>query len=809
MITGEIHPTGQQQAVIDACVSGAGLVIEAGAGTGKTSTLRMAAAAMPGRSGLYVAYNRVTAESARRIFPSEVRCVTAHALAFSAVGRQFERRLPPRGRRMPAWAVASMLGIGEPLRLGSSLLLTPAHQARIAMGTVERFCYSADMFLSARHVPPVNGIDAASFAELTWRIIPYAERAWRDLTLPDGRLPFRHDHYLKIWQLTRPRIAAGYIMFDEAQDANPVTAAIIQAQHEVQQIAVGDSCQAIYGWRGAVDALATWPAEQRLQLSHSFRFGPAVAAEANKWLRRLGAQFQLSGTPRIDSVVGTVAQPHAILCRTNAEALQQARWALDAGRRVRLAGDGGDIRQLARAALELQATGHTSNPELAAFRSWHAVQQFVHTDAAGADLAANVRLIDKWGATAVLNLVTQLSRVERAELTVSTAHRAKGLEWGRVLVASDFSDRRSSRSPPRAEAMLAYVAVTRARHELDTSGLPDARATTSSTDRKEIAMNTTRTDTNDLATSDGKPFEARPYQGGRAQAESGSRIIENDFDAWTVAFTQPDATMTAEHPRVVQLNQAWRAVSRHGLGDDPGAAGVRYRILAHAAASLAETATENGQEIEAKALSHLADHAGKHAARLRATADDMYLRSRLSGPYEGGRAQASAGSRIIDMDYRAWADTAAASQAATDPRTSEPARRVRHAWEEASRRGLADGPGPAAERYQLIADAAGALAAALPVELPSSGLGELLQLAGHARKHAIRLGATGNAQAAASSGESVRSEPYRDLPADVAAVAAQAHTGQEPVNGHRDGKQHASEHDVRTFRQKGAARERD
>ena len=495
MITGEIRPTGQQQAVIDACVSGAHLVIEAGAGTGKTSTLQLAAATMPGRTGLYVAYNRVTADSARRSFPPAVRCVTAHALAFGAIGWQFERRLPPRSGRMPAWAVANMLGIGEPLRLGPALLLTPAHQARIAMGTVERFCYSADAALSARHVPQVNGVDAASFAELTWRIIPHAQRAWYDLTLPGGRLPFRHDHYLKMWQLTQPRIATDYIMFDEAQDANPVTAAIIQSQHEIQQIAVGDSCQAIYGWRGAVDALATWPADQRLHLSHSFRFGPAVAAEANQWLRCLGAQFQLSGTPRINSLVGAVADPNAILCRTNAEALEQARAALEAGRHVRLAGDGGDIRQLAHAALELQAAGHTSNPELAAFRSWHAVRQFTRTDATGADLAASVRLIDKWGAAAVLDLVTRLSRAERAELTVSTAHRAKGLEWGRVLVAPDFRDRRTSGSVPQADAMLAYVAVTRARNELDTSGLPAAPAMASGTVRKE---NTMRIEADDL-----------------------------------------------------------------------------------------------------------------------------------------------------------------------------------------------------------------------------------------------------------------------------------------------------------------------
>ena len=57
---------------------------------------------------------------------------------------------------------------------------------------------------------------------------------------------------------------------------------------------------------------------------------------------------------------------------------------------------------------------------------------------------------------------------EAAELVVSTAHKAKGLEWPRVRVAGDFwepTDPKSGRPLPiaRDEAMLAYVAVTRPR----------------------------------------------------------------------------------------------------------------------------------------------------------------------------------------------------------------------------------------------------------------------------------------------------------------------------------------------------------
>ena len=159
----------------------------------------------------------------------------------------------------------------------------PAHHAgapaRIVLGTVERFCYSADEQIGGAHVPPVNGVDPASFAELTWRIVPWAERAWHDIRAIGGALPFRHDHYLKLWQLTRPRIDADYLMFDEAQDANPVIVAVVQghgsAEDRGRRLLPGHLRVARRGRRAGDLARS-----MRLHLSQSFRFGPAVADEA-------------------------------------------------------------------------------------------------------------------------------------------------------------------------------------------------------------------------------------------------------------------------------------------------------------------------------------------------------------------------------------------------------------------------------------------------------------------------------------------------------------------------------------------------
>jgi len=57
-----------------------------------------------------------------------------------------------------------------------------------------------------------------------------------------------------------------------------------------------------------------------------------------------------------------------------------------------------------------------------------------------------------------------------AQITVSTVHKAKGLEWPRVSMSSDFNQlvelEQAKPVIDLAEAYIMYVAVTRARKEL-------------------------------------------------------------------------------------------------------------------------------------------------------------------------------------------------------------------------------------------------------------------------------------------------------------------------------------------------------
>jgi len=75
--------------------------------------------------------------------------------------------------------------------------------------------------------------------------------------------------------------------------------------------------------RGAVDFLSRVQADHRTRLSQSFRFGQAVADEANVWLARFGTGMRITGDPSRSSSVGTAAAADAVLCRSNGQAVQE------------------------------------------------------------------------------------------------------------------------------------------------------------------------------------------------------------------------------------------------------------------------------------------------------------------------------------------------------------------------------------------------------------------------------------------------------------------------------------------------------
>lgn len=470
----EFTPTDEQVAALDAYATGGTMVIEAGAGTGKTSTLKLLAKDDPNRRGVYIAYNKAIADEAAADFPATVQCRTAHSLAFRAKGKLYADRL--KSSRVPGKVQAQILGIAR--GMGDDVtFLSSTKLARIVAETVTRFCYSADDEIWERHVPKVAGTEEwhDSLADY---IRPLAIQAWADAQNPNGRLPFKHDYYLKMWALDNPVLDCDYVLLDEAQDANPVIAQIVEAQTHAQRILVGDRCQSIYGWRGAVDAMSDFDADHRLVLSQSFRFGPKIAEEANKWLGLLDAPLRLSGYDSLSSTIEPMVDlPHgaAVLCRTNAGVLSTAMQAQSEGKRAAIVGGADPIKRYAEAAIDLQSGRSTWHPELCAFKTWGAVQEYVNEDDDAGSLKVIVKMIDSHGPERIIQVAGACATEHDADVIASTSHKAKGREWDYVQIASDFQPQKNEederKTPSRPEMMLAYVAVTRAKVKLDNLGL--------------------------------------------------------------------------------------------------------------------------------------------------------------------------------------------------------------------------------------------------------------------------------------------------------------------------------------------------
>lgn len=471
-----MKPNLEQAVIIDSFEQGDNSVITAGAGTGKSTVLKMCANEVPRWQGGYIVYNAAMAKQAKASMPRHVKCGTAHSFAFGSVGKLYKESGRLDSPRQSGKQQASILKIRDSFKLAKEVYLGPDGVARVAMETVQRFCQTADKEITVDHVPWVEGIeDYEVYAALKESAVKYAKKAWDDLQLVrGGKLKFLHDHYLKIWALGDPVLPYDYIAVDEAQDSNGVIIGVVLSQ-DCQQIAVGDENQALYEWRGAQNAMATWPSDVRLKLTQSYRFGPAVAEEANKWLEVLGSDLRIKGFDAIDSTVGTRIEefkPDAVLCRTNAQAVAEAVAAQDQGVAVALVGGTREIEWFTRDAAKLQAGIKVEHPDLMAFENWGAVQTYVEKDKAGADLRVKVKLIDEYGAQKVLDICSKTVPEDRAELVVSTAHKAKGLEWNSVRIAPDFPVPKSAdENPSRPDCMLAYVAVTRAKYGLDNDGL--------------------------------------------------------------------------------------------------------------------------------------------------------------------------------------------------------------------------------------------------------------------------------------------------------------------------------------------------
>lgn len=313
------------------------LIIDALAGTGKTSTLIELIKILPQASALVLAFNRPIAdEMAGKLPPIPrnriVHVKTLHAAGLWILNQHFPRLVLDKNASEELISEACSGGVSMRVRAVALKLLRLAKDFQYARELDADFAF---------HL----GSDFALFDKLEsgqemQRCIEIVQRAYTaslDLTkrktidFPDmGWLPLVLD--------LQPPSRYRAILLDEAQDVNPNQLEMVERLLVPggRIIAAGDLNQQIYGWRGAVGD-AVWARlrdhhkASSLPLTTTWRCDRAIVAEANQLVPGLRARPDagdglVSSMPEADfhNVVDTIDGSVFVLSRTNAELLRVA-----------------------------------------------------------------------------------------------------------------------------------------------------------------------------------------------------------------------------------------------------------------------------------------------------------------------------------------------------------------------------------------------------------------------------------------------------------------------------------------------------
>lgn len=308
--------------------------------------------------------------------------------------------------------------------------------------------------------------------------------------------PISHDAYLKLWSMRSPNLPGDVILHDESQDMNPVVLRILREQSLKKNqglVIVGDSNQAIYGWRGAVNSmeLLKQMADKRYTLTTSFRYGQSIADNASRVLRLLknedvrlvGAGPTTASIPRI-----------AYLARKNSSLISMAIRKMKerpeikfnfSGTRMEAKWDPYFLYEFQKP-LDLLSL-YLGRPDLVVleqmkvFESYEEVSALIKGDAEGdgidRELSWHIKNLVEPYKEELPGLIQELRlrsvSPDAADLSLSTAHRAKGLEWRHVVMIDDFVDPAEvgkclpNSQEEQEEVNAIYVAMTRASETIE------------------------------------------------------------------------------------------------------------------------------------------------------------------------------------------------------------------------------------------------------------------------------------------------------------------------------------------------------
>ena len=455
--------TAEQEDHINTIKQGADHAIQAPPGSGKTFLLLALARKMKGY-GLSISFNKLLATEAEKKFNSAVTCKTGHSLAYAAVGHKYRKRL----KKLTGKFLADKMDIGDWQAYNS-----PSNKGYLILDTIKRYCYSADQAISYKHLPRINILSDGDIDIMKEDLVQNANMVFNEMANEQSDLPITHDVYLKIWALSKPVINKDFIFFDEYQDSNPVIAQIIKDQ-QCQKIFVGDQFQQIYAWRGAVNALQKENVS-KLYITRSFRFGENIANMSNRIIKSYYPTdfiyVPFHGNDDIQSQVyyAPLENIDCIICRTNKGVISETIKALSKGETVHILGGIHPLTYLINSITQLKIKNYSNHPDLFLFANYADFKEYTDSPMGG-DLKAVLKLIETYGRERLLNILeSTIENAEDASVTITTAHKSKGLEWSAVRLANDFKVPSEGSVPTQEETNILYVAASRALHKLDLS----------------------------------------------------------------------------------------------------------------------------------------------------------------------------------------------------------------------------------------------------------------------------------------------------------------------------------------------------
>jgi len=507
-----------QQAILDWFKTEEGNgIIQAVAGSGKTSTLVMLAQEMQREkaSGVFLAFNKAIAEELKRKLPANVVASTFHALGRAAIVPLIEAKT---GRKFgqkdtDAYKVDgifdALYGGDEGLRGGKSAVkkLVSLMKANVMMPDVS----GEELAGLMAHYDIESDDDSISNDAVVMMARAVLTRN-NDIVGCGGVIDF--DDMLYFVPLLGARVGNKYgapwqyVMVDESQDTNAVQRDILArllrdgGRKGARLIAVGDEYQAIYGFRGAdSNSMAlirgTFDCVE-LPLSISYRCAASVVKEAQQYVPHIEArEGATEGVVRgvsewnVEEWRWSEGKDDLVVCRNNAPLLGVAYKCLRARVPVKVMGRdiGAGLKSLVRRvsgkgerglAGFQRKLGEWSVGEIA--RCMERKQEGKAAsvaDRVDCLLLLSDALIDEGKGSSVDELTTLIDTmfprsasedgIKGRYLVCASVHKSKGLEARRVFVL----DRRLM--PSRwakqewemvQERNLQYVAVTRAKEEL-------------------------------------------------------------------------------------------------------------------------------------------------------------------------------------------------------------------------------------------------------------------------------------------------------------------------------------------------------